>query len=239
MFTGIVQGLARVLSTSEAGGVRAFVLLLPASLCRGLKKGASLSVDGVCLTVTEPPVRGRVTCDAVHQSLAVTTLSQLMVGDQVNVERAARDGAEIGGHPLSGHVDFSAPISKVTQLGRNIILRIEIPDRFRRYLFSKGYVAAHGCSLTVAECDRAQGWIEIWLIPETQATTTLASKEAGDRLNIEIERETQVIVDTVRDAFSEMLGKLAPRLSALLQSASDAASPNRRVVLLNPASAAP
>jgi len=219
MFTGIVQGRAHILSAHEAGGVRTFDLQLPALLARGLKKGASVSVNGVCLTVTDPPVKGRVACDAVLQSLAVTTLGNLAVGDQVNVERAARDGAEIGGHPLSGHVDFSAPISKVTRTGRNIVIRIEIPDKFRRYVFSKGYIAADGCSLTVAECDRVQGWVEIWLIPETLSTTTLGTKEAGDRLNVEIERGTQVVVVTVRETFSEAFGKLAPKMSSLLNSA--------------------
>ena len=219
MFTGIVQGQARILSASEVGGVRRFELQLPASLARGLKKGASLSVDGVCLTVTGPPVKGLVACDAVAQSLEVTTLGKLTVGDHVNVERAARDGAEIGGHPLSGHVDFSAVITEVRQAGRNTVLRIEIPDPFRRYVFPKGYIAAHGCSLTVAECNRSQGWIEIWLIPETLSTTTLATKAGGDRLNIEIERGTQVVVDTVREALSEAFGKLAPAISGLLQSA--------------------
>jgi len=218
MFTGIVQGQARILSIFESDGVRTFELQLPALVARGLKRGASLSVDGVCLTATGSHAKARVSLDVVSQSLAVTTLGGLKVGDQVNVERAARDGAEIGGHRLSGHVDFSAVISEVRQAGRNIVLRIEIPEQFRRYVFSKGYIATDGCSLTVADCGRSQGWIEISLIPETLSTTTLRTKAAGDRVNIEIERGTQVMVDTMTDALSEAFGKLAPTISALLQS---------------------
>jgi riboflavin synthase len=86
-----------------------------------------------------------------------------------------------------------------------------------RYVFAKGYIAVNGASLTVAEANRAEGWFEVWLIPETLRATTFADKVAGDALNIEIERSTQVMVDTVRDAVDERLGLLMPALTALLR----------------------
>jgi riboflavin synthase len=86
-----------------------------------------------------------------------------------------------------------------------------------RYVFAKGYIAVNGTSLTVAEADRQAGWFEVWLIPETLRMTTFGDKRPGDPLNIEIERSTQVFVDTVRDALDERLGSLMPALEALLR----------------------
>ena len=92
-----------------------------------------------------------------------------------------------------------------------------VPPPFARYIFAKGYIAIHGASLTVAEVNRAEGWFEVWLIPETRRATVFEDKRAGDVLNIEIERSTQVVVDTVREAVHESLGRLQPVLEALLK----------------------
>jgi riboflavin synthase len=97
------------------------------------------------------------------------------------------------------------------------VLRIHIPRAFRKYIFAKGYIAVNGASLTVSEVDKTEGWFEVWLIPETRRATVFEQKVAGDRLNIEIERGTQVMVDTVRDAVHESLGKLRPALEAVLK----------------------
>jgi riboflavin synthase len=86
-----------------------------------------------------------------------------------------------------------------------------------RYVFAKGYIAVAGCSLTAAEVDKREGWFEVWLIPETLRMTTFAEKREGDSLNVEIERQTQVFVDTVRDAIDERLGPLVPALERLLR----------------------
>ena len=84
-------------------------------------------------------------------------------------------------------------------------------------MFAKGYIAIHGASLTVSEVNRAEGWFEVWLIPETRRATVFEDKQVGDALNIEIERSTQVVVDTVREAVHESLGRLRPVLEALLK----------------------
>jgi len=138
------------------------------------------------------------------------------VGSPLNVERAAKDGAEIGGHPLSGHVDCLGTLLSIRQPENNHVLRIGVPASHMRYVFAKGYIAVNGASLTVAEADRRAGWFEVWLIPETLRMTTFGHKRVGDMLNIEIERSTQVVVDTVRDALDERLGPLLPALEALL-----------------------
>ena len=178
--------------------------------------GASVAVDGVCLTVTRHDVAGQADFDVMQQSLALTTLAGLQLGSRVNVERAAKDGAEIGGHPLSGHVDVMARISHIRRPENNCVLRITVPARYMRYIFAKGYIAINGASLTVAEVDKREGAFEVWLIPETLRLTTFGEKREGDALNIEIERQTQVFVDTVRDAIDERLGPLVPALEALL-----------------------
>ena len=216
MFTGIVQGVAEVGAITDRTGLRSFELVFPPGFDMGLEIGASVACDGVCLTVTALPQPGRACFDVMQQSLAQTTLASLKVGDPLNVERAARDGAEIGGHPISGHVDCIARVLEVRCPENNHVLRIEMPASHRRYVFAKGYVAINGASLTVAEADRAAGWFEVWLIPETLRMTTFGAKQAGDVLNIEIERGTQVMVDTVRDTLSERLGPLWPAIEELL-----------------------
>jgi riboflavin synthase len=217
MFTGIVQGVARVAQITERTGLRSFRLGLAPGFADGLVVGASVSVDGTCLTVTALQGDSAADFDVMQQTLALTTLGALAVGSRVNVERAAKDGAEIGGHPLSGHIDFTARVAEVRRPENNHVLRIAVPAPWMRYVFAKGYIAVNGASLTVAQAERepgAGGWFEVWLIPETLRMTGFGDKAAGDALNIEIERATQVMVDSVRDAVAEKLGPLLPALEA-------------------------
>jgi len=217
MFTGIVQAVAAVSAVADKPGLRSFTLAFPPGFCDQLAIGASVAVDGVCLTVTERVGADAAKFDVMQQSLALTTLGGLQPGVAINVERAARDGAEIGGHPLSGHVDFQATLASVRQPENNHVLRIAVPPQWLRYVFAKGYIAINGASLTVSEVDRRAGWFEVWLIPETLRMTTFGAKRPGDPLNIEIERSTQVMVDTVRAAVDERLGRLLPALTELLR----------------------
>jgi len=220
MFTGIVQGLATVSAIADRPGLRSFTLNFPPGFADGLAIGASVAVDGVCLTVTTLRGPEAADFDVMQQSLALTTLGTLREGGRVNVERAAKDGAEIGGHPLSGHVDFLATVAELRRPENNHVLKIAVPAPWMRYVFAKGYIAVNGASLTVAEAQRApdgSGSFEVWLIPETLRQTTFAEKAVGAALNIEIERQTQVFVDTVRAAIDERLGPLLPALEALLR----------------------
>ena len=216
MFTGIVQATASLAAIHDREGLRTFTIEFPAGFCQDLAIGASVSTDGVCLTVTEILSPTQANFDVMLQSLNITTLGSYQQGDRVNVERAAKDGAEIGGHPLSGHIDCVGRLIRLRQPENNHVLRIEVPPSHRRYVFAKGYIAINGASLTVAEADRRAGWFEVWLIPETLRMTTFGDKREGDALNIEIERGTQVVVDTVRDALEERLGPLLPALEAVL-----------------------
>jgi riboflavin synthase len=220
MFTGIVQGVATVEQAVDRPGLRSFRLRFPEGFAQGLAVGASVACDGTCLTVTALHGSDAADFDVMQQSLALTTLGAFRVGSRINVERAAKDGAEIGGHPLSGHVDCLARVAELRRPENNHVLRIALPAPWMRYVFAKGYIAVNGASLTVAEARRERdgsGWFEVWLIPETLRMTTFGDKAVGDALNIEIERSTQVFVDTVRDAIDERLGPLLPLLEGLLR----------------------
>lgn len=219
MFTGIVQGVARVASVVDRPGLRSVRLELPAGFDRALEVGASVACDGACLTVTALPAPGQATFDLMAQTLALTTLGDLAPGGRINVERAAKEGAEVGGHVLSGHIDCRASVLEVRTPENNRVLRVGVPESHRRYVFAKGYVAVNGASLTIAEADRGAGWFEVWLIPETLRQTTFGDKRAGDALNLEVERGTVVMVDTVRELLDERLGPLMPSLQRLIDEA--------------------
>lgn len=217
MFTGIVQAVATVTALTDRPGLRSFTLAFPSGFLDGQDIGASVSCDGCCLTVTAHRGADQADFDVMQQSLALTTLGTLQVGSRINVERAARDGVEIGGHPISGHVDCQATVAEIRRPENNHVLRIAVPPAWMRYVFPKGYIAVNGASLTVAEVDRAAGCFEVWLIPETLRQTTFGDKPVGAALNLEIERGTQVMVDTVRATLEERLGPLLPALEALLR----------------------
>ena len=121
----------------------------------------------------------------------------LTVGDRVNVERSARQNDEIGGHLLSGHVDGMADIVEIERRENNWKAFYQLPVSLKKYVFRKGFVAVNGCSLTVVDMDDKSGIFSINFIPETLRATTHGEREPGDRVNIEVDRQTQVIVDTV------------------------------------------
>ena len=208
MFTGIVQGVATVATLTERPGLRSLVLRCPPGFTVGLMVGASVAVDGCCLTVTE--VDGdHAGFDAMQQTLGLTTLGALRTGSVVNIERSFVTGAEVGGHILSGHVDLQARLDAIRTPENNRVLRFAVPAPWMRYVFAKGFIAINGASLTVSEAQReadGSGGFEVWLIPETLRMTSFGDKAVGDAVNIEIDRQTQVIVDTVERVLAERFG---------------------------------
>lgn len=208
MFTGIVRGVAEVVDVGDHGGIRSLKIRCPHGFCDEVQIGASISVDGVCLTVVDAPGRDIVVFDVIRGSLEVTTLGTLVSGSCVNVERSACQGDEIGGHVVSGHVDFQAEILEMSRDEHNCKMCFHLPTSWSYYLFSKGYVAVNGVSLTVADVDKDQGFFQVWLIPETCRRTTFGEKRVGDHVNVEVERTTQILVDTIRRTLRESLGSL-------------------------------
>ena len=195
MFTGIVQGTAPIIAITERANFRTHVMKFTPELLVGLETGASVAHNGCCLTVTK--IEGEnVSFDLIKETLRLTNLGELKEGDVVNIERAAKYGDEIGGHVVSGHIVTTAEISKIFTSEDNHQIWLSIYDKaLMKYILHKGFVAIDGISLTVG--DVINNRFCVHLIPETLARTTLGSKRLGDKVNIEIDPQTQAIVDTV------------------------------------------
>ena len=193
MFTGIVSGTAPILRIAEGDGIRKITVDL-GDFSDGLETGASVSLDGVCMTVVSMD-SGEVTFDAISETLDRTTLSDRAEGDRLNVERSMRLGDELGGHILSGHVMGTAEIIESRTVGEGLDLLISIPEGCSPFILEKGFIAVDGMSLTVGKCD--EGSFGLHIIPETLRITTLDKKVVGDRVNIEIDSRTQAVVETM------------------------------------------
>tara|TARA_E500000178_G_scaffold340137_1_gene382496 strand:+ start:540 stop:1151 length:612 start_codon:yes stop_codon:yes gene_type:complete len=203
MFTGIVQGLGEVTQIQDHGGIRRLQVRLPTGRDQGLETGASVAINGVCLTVVGWDQHG-VEFDVIDETLRLTNLGDLKVGHVVNVERAACFGDEIGGHVLSGHIHGRAQVTEVVETDANLAVWWAVPEALKKYLLPKGYVALNGCSLTVGDTEQ-DGQLSIHLIPETRELTTFGRVTVGDSLNLEIDSQTQAIVDTVERVLEQRL----------------------------------
>lgn len=195
MFTGIVQGIATVESVESRPGLSSFVIRLPPGHADNVSIGASVALNGACLTVTRQD-GDCLSFDAMQETLGLTTLGSLGIGDRINFERAARIGDEIGGHLLSGHIHTTAEVVAIERPENNRTLYFQLPETWHRYLFAKGYIAVDGASLTIGAVDGAR--FNVHLIPETLRATTFGDLKVGDRVNIEIDSQTQTIVDTLQ-----------------------------------------
>jgi riboflavin synthase len=200
MFTGIIQGTAEIVDIIEKQDFRTHTVRLPPQLLPGLQPGASVAHNGCCLTVTA--IDGdRVSFDLMRETLRITNLGQLRVGDRVNVERAARFGDDIGGHAMSGHIMATVEVSQVLESENNRQVWFRVPAQLGKYVFTKGYIGIDGISLTIGEVRDDEFCVN--LIPETLARTNIGTRRPGDRINIEIDPQTQAIVDTVERVLAE------------------------------------
>ncbi|NQV90797.1 riboflavin synthase subunit alpha [Candidatus Uhrbacteria bacterium] len=202
MYTGIIQALCPVVKVEEKTGLKSFCVEFPDHLIEGLQTGASVSVDGTCFTVTSI-ANNRVSFDAMQETLQKTTIGSLHQGDSVNIERSAKMGDEIGGHPMSGHVSTMAEIVAIDDQENNKVMTFGVDPVWMRFLFSKGFVGLDGASLTVVDADKKQGTFQVWFIPETLRLTRFGTRGIGDFVNLEIDPQTQVIVETVERVLSE------------------------------------
>jgi riboflavin synthase len=198
MFTGIVEGRGTVLEVSTMGDITRIVVDVPNA--DGLQRGASVSIDGTCLTAVDIDGR-RVHFDVIPETIARTILTEARVGTEVNVERALRFGDEVGGHLVSGHVMGVGIIAEAHDLdgGRN--LRIACQANVLRYVHEKGYIAVSGISLTVGRREVDGFWLH--LIPETLERTTLGTATTGGLVNLEVDPLTMAAVDTVERLLAE------------------------------------
>ncbi len=194
MFTGIVQGKATVKAIEHKDQFMRLQLELPEERANDLQLGASIAVNGTCLTITAFE-GNQVSFDLIMETLRVTNLGELSIGDQVNFERAASFGDEIGGHLLSGHIHDQVSICEIEKSENNCVLWFKTASQWLKYILPKGFVALNGCSLTIGEVKEDR--FNVYLIPETLAMTTFGRSVIGDKINLEIDPQTQAIVDTV------------------------------------------
>lgn len=194
MFTGIVQNKTPLKIEQSLDQLKTFSIALSAKQEEGLVTGASIALNGVCLTVTKVD-QGRAYFDVMMETLRVTNLGQLKDGDLVNAERAARFGDDIGGHAMSGHVASTVKIIEIEKPENNCIIWFELSPEQRKFLFAKGFIGLNGCSLTIGEVQEDR--FNVYLIPETLAVTTFGESTVGDLVNIEFDAQTQAIVETL------------------------------------------
>ena len=182
MFTGIVQAVGRVQMRETRGGD--LRLVIAGAGLAGVRVGDSICVQGCCLTATQ--VQGHAfAVDLSRETLALTTLGELAVGDGVNLEPALKAGDALGGHLVSGHIDGVAEVSAVSGDARSRRLDISVPQGLARYLAPKGSIAVDGVSLTVNAVENATFGVNI--IPHTQSVTTLGRLVVGARVNLEVD----------------------------------------------------
>lgn len=189
MFTGIVQSVGRVAAVEPRGGdlrlaIDASDLATRIDALR-LADGESIAVSGTCLTVVARE-GGHFMADVSRETLALTTLGSLRVGDAVNLEAALRAGDPLGGHLVSGHVDGVAEVAGLHGDARSLRVEVQVPDTLARFLAPKGSVALDGVSLTINEVQGSRFGIN--LIPHTMQATTLGQLAVGRRLNLEVDQ---------------------------------------------------
>lgn len=183
MFTGIVETLGVVTGATDLDGGRRFVITAP-EIAGGLSVGASVSVQGACLTATHR-TDSEFTVEVVSETLARTSLGGVAEEDRVNLERAMSAAGRFDGHLVQGHVDGVGSVRGVTSEGRGARISIDCPPELRRYVVDKGSITVDGVSLTVAQLDH--NGFEIALIPHTLEATTLGSLVPSSLVNLEVD----------------------------------------------------
>ena len=200
MFTGIVSGKGYVHKIIKSKDYISLIIKAPKGFSKNLIKGASVSVNGVCLTVKKDKT-DILEFDVIEETLQKTNLKNLSKSSGVNLERSMTAKTEIGGHLVSGHIHGTGEVLKVINKQATKDLQIKIPTSLREYFFYKGYVALNGCSLTIGKVLKTSFYIH--LIPETVSVTTFKDIKQGDLINIEVEQATINTVETVKRVMSE------------------------------------
>jgi len=211
MFSGIIEEIGQIQKIDSInGGIK--LTISADKILEDIKTGDSVSVDGICLTVTSFN-KNNFTVDAVGETLKKTTLSKIKNKSYVNLERAIRFNERIGGHLIQGHVNSIAKINQLKKLGENYLLQIELPSDLMKYVIKEGSIAVDGISLTVA--DIHDNKINISIIPHTWQNTTLQYKTENDFVNIEVDFTAKYIENFIKNFLSqkneiteEMLKKL-------------------------------
>ena len=177
MFTGLVEELGIISKITQTE-----IWIEASVVMKDLGIKDSISVNGACLTVVDLK-ENTFRVDVVPETLSRTDLGYLAIGDKVNLERSAQLGGRLGGHIVQGHVDGTAAITSIVEVGRSWSIEFQIPNTLSRYIVEKGFICVDGASLTVVNCDEKS--FSIALIPYTKDNTVLGLKRVGSTVNIE------------------------------------------------------
>ncbi|MFC2084054.1 riboflavin synthase [Bacteroidota bacterium] len=194
MFTGIIEEIGIVTGINRiAGGVQLKIKAL--KIMDDIKIDDSISVNGVCLTVTGKG-SSEFQSDAVGDTLKKTNLSEVQISNEVNLERSVRLIDRLGGHLVQGHVNDVGKITQINQLGKNYLLEVQVPELLEKYIIDEGSISIDGISLTIAKLNGTT--ISISIIPHTWENTTLKFRKVGDKVNIEVDIIAKYVEKLVR-----------------------------------------
>jgi len=185
MFTGLIQYVGEASKIEQADTSARLTIKCP-PITSEIKVGDSVSVNGVCLTVTDFN-DDSFSVDVMVQTLNLSSIGKLAIKDSVNLELATKSQDRLGGHIVQGHVDGLAQVVAITQEPKWQRVDLKLPDKLMKYVVAQGSIALDGVSLTVGELNDASNQVTVWLIPETLANTNLASKKVEDYLNVEVD----------------------------------------------------
>ena len=199
MFSGIIEKQGKLIRKERQGKHIAFTFETQ-GWEKPLKRGESVSVNGVCLTVVRSPKKNRFTVEAVPETLAQTALGDLHLRELVNLERSLKWGDRIGGHFVLGHVDGMGRIVRRNVHGKSFSLHIEAPFKVMHHLVPKGSIAVDGVSLTIQKLSNRS--ITVAIVPHTAKTTTIGRKKRGNWVNLEADVIAKHLALLVQDAHS-------------------------------------
>ena len=195
MFSGIVVGTGKVNKVIKFEDYNVLEISYPKEFTKNLKKGASVSVNGVCLTSKNKGSK-ILKFDVIEETLKRTNLRNVCKNDFVNLERSISASSEIGGHLMSGHVHYAAKILEIVNKKGIKDIKISLNEKYSDYVLEKGYIGINGCSITIGKVNKNSFLVH--LIPETLEITNLNFIQKNDLVNIEIDQNTIAIVDTVK-----------------------------------------
>ncbi len=184
MFTGIIAAVGHIAAIEPKGDDLRLRVHSGKLDLSDVQLGDSIAVNGVCLTAVQLPGDG-FWADVSAESLQKTTLQQLQVGSQVNLEKALTPTTRLGGHLVSGHVDGVGEVVARAPLGRAVQFTLRAPNNLARYIAQKGSICVDGISLTVNAVRGAE--FELTIVPHTLVETTLADRKPGDKVNLEVD----------------------------------------------------
>lgn len=184
MFTGIVEGVGKVVAFEEKKAAWLLKLQAPEFIAETLSDGDSLACNGCCLTLIGRDAN-ELSFELLEETIRLTSFEGVKAGTKINLERPLAANARLGGHFVSGHIDVRSKVEVFEQKGKNFYLKVAVPKEFSKYVVYKGSVAIDGISLTIAEANADS--LAVWLIPHTLEVTSLSDCEAGKYVNLEFD----------------------------------------------------